>query len=186
MKNLNDLKERAYRTAIEHGWHEERYSDEHWLCLVISELMEAVNADRKNDHARLDKYKESLDYYLHEVRLYGKAYDTAESSLYDVFLKDTVEDELCDACIRLFDYAGVCNCDLDEFDYDASDSTDFSEMSFTESIYVLVKSVMTGDIHIALNDIFAFCKSLNIDIFWFIDRKMKYNESRAYKHGKRY
>ena len=45
--NLNELRDKAYRNAVAHGWHEENLSDEHFLCLVISELMEAVEADRK-------------------------------------------------------------------------------------------------------------------------------------------
>lgn len=38
---------------VAHGWHEENLSDEHFLCLVISELMEAVEADRKGIHVLL-------------------------------------------------------------------------------------------------------------------------------------
>ena len=38
MKSLNDLKDRAYKCAVVHGWHEENLSNEHFLCLVISEL----------------------------------------------------------------------------------------------------------------------------------------------------
>lgn len=45
--NLNELRDKAYRNAVAHGWHEENLSNEHFLCLVISELMEAVEADRK-------------------------------------------------------------------------------------------------------------------------------------------
>lgn len=40
--DLNKLRDEAYQNAVEHGWHDEDLSDEHFLCLVISELMEAV------------------------------------------------------------------------------------------------------------------------------------------------
>lgn len=43
--NLNQLRDKVYQCAVAHGWHEENLSDEHFLCLVISELMEAVEAD---------------------------------------------------------------------------------------------------------------------------------------------
>lgn len=49
--NLSKLRDKAYKCAVVHGWHEENLSDEHFLCLVISELMEAVEADRKGRHA---------------------------------------------------------------------------------------------------------------------------------------
>lgn len=45
--NLNKWRDRAYKTACEHGFHDKELSKEHRLCLVISELMEAVEADRK-------------------------------------------------------------------------------------------------------------------------------------------
>lgn len=51
MIELNELRDKAYRNAVVHGWHEESLSNEHFLCLVMSELMEAVNADRKGKRA---------------------------------------------------------------------------------------------------------------------------------------
>lgn len=48
--NLNALCDRAYKIACEHGFHDNELSNEHCLCLVISDLMEAVEADRKNRH----------------------------------------------------------------------------------------------------------------------------------------
>ena len=43
-EELNALKERAYKTAVEHGFHEEEKSDAYWLGLVMSEMGEAINA----------------------------------------------------------------------------------------------------------------------------------------------
>lgn len=34
--NLNKLRDEAYQNAVEHGWHDEDLSTEHFLCLVIS------------------------------------------------------------------------------------------------------------------------------------------------------
>ena len=52
MEMLNELRNRAYKTAREHGFHDEELSNEHLLCLVISELMEAVEADRQGQDGR--------------------------------------------------------------------------------------------------------------------------------------
>lgn len=46
--NWNELKDKAHSNAVKHGFWEGRPSDKHFLCLVISELMEAVNAHRRN------------------------------------------------------------------------------------------------------------------------------------------
>lgn len=43
---FNDLCRNAYDTAKKHGWHDTPYSVEHYLALVISELSEALEADR--------------------------------------------------------------------------------------------------------------------------------------------
>lgn len=32
--NLNKLRDKAYKCAVAHGWHDENLSDEHFLCLV--------------------------------------------------------------------------------------------------------------------------------------------------------
>lgn len=55
--NLNELRDKAYKIACDHGFHDKELSNEHWLCLVISELMEAVEADRKGKRFDKEKYE---------------------------------------------------------------------------------------------------------------------------------
>ena len=102
-------------------------------------------------------------------------------------IKDSVEDELADACIRMLDLAGLRGYDLDSFDYEGSDTEDYSDMTFTESMFRICVYVTDNfyrdELYILLNEIFAFCRDRNIDIFWHIKQKMKYNELRPYKHG---
>lgn len=188
MDNLNDLRDKAYQCAVVHGWHEKEYSNEHFLCLVISELMEAVEADRKGKHADTIHFNQEMDYCLRELKVFGENYDKAFVDIFKYYIKDSVEDELSDACIRLLDLAGLRGYDLDSFDYEGSDTEDYSEMSFTESMFKICMFITDDgffdkNICIFMNEIFAFCKDRNIDIFWFIEQKMKYNELRPYKHG---
>ena len=58
--NLNELRDKAYKTACEHGFHDQELSNNHFLCLVISELMEAVEADRKGRCANVDRYNNKI------------------------------------------------------------------------------------------------------------------------------
>ncbi|MDO3390614.1 hypothetical protein Q3C19_09015 [Bacteroides sp. ET489] len=188
MKNLNDLRDKAYQCAVAHGWHEGNLSDEHFLCLVISELMEAVEADRKGKNADTKKFNQELDYYIHEMKLYGENYDKAYRDTFEYYLKDSVEDELSDACIRLLDLAGLRNCELLYMD-----SLYIEEISFTEFSYMFCSFITNPDksqkdwlkLHIScsLGRIFSWCRAKNIDIAWHIEQKMKYNELRPFMHG---
>lgn len=177
--NLNELRDKAYQCAVAHGWHEENLSDEHWLCLVISELMEAVEADRKGKHANKVQFE---DY----IRLKERSNDEFIYA-FKTGIKDSVEDELSDAIIRLLDLAGLRGTNLDDYDYEESSTEDYSELSFTESMFKIcayISSSFYNDMpSVLLNEIFAFCRDRNIDIFWHINQKMRYNELRSYKHG---
>ena len=177
--NLNKLRDKAYQCAVAHGWHDENLSDEHFLCLVISELMEAVEADRKGMHAN----RANFEYYMKQ----RKRDDGEFIYAFKQDIKDSVEDELADACIRMLDLAGLRGYDLDSFDYEGSDTEDYSDMTFTESMFRICVYVTDNfyrdELYILLNEIFAFCRDRNIDIFWHIKQKMKYNELRPYKHG---
>lgn len=62
-KDLNKLAAEAHANAVEKGFWEGKPSNEHFLCLVISELMEAVEADRgshRNRRANVDWFKREL------------------------------------------------------------------------------------------------------------------------------
>ena len=177
--NLNKLRDKAYQCAVAHGWHDENLSDEHFLCLVISELMEAVEADRKGMHAN----RANFEYYMKQ----RKRDDGEFMYAFKQDIKDSVEDELADACIRMLDLAGLRGYDLDSFDYEGSDTEDYSDMTFTESMFRICVYVTDNfyrdELYILLNEIFAFCRDRNSVIFWHIKQKMKYNELRPYKHG---
>ena len=49
--NYNEMTERAHSNAVKHGFWDEKQSNEHCLMLVITEIAEMVEADRKNDKA---------------------------------------------------------------------------------------------------------------------------------------
>jgi len=91
---LNDLAEAVYDGNRERGFWANRLDFATVMMLVVTELSEAVEAQRNKDW-----FSGNLkDVY------------TAEDFCTDV--KDTVEDELADAIIRLLDYCGGEGIDI--------------------------------------------------------------------------
>ncbi|MCU6767370.1 hypothetical protein OCV73_00135 [Barnesiella propionica] len=193
--NLNKLRDKSYKTAYDHGFHDKDLSNEHYLCLVISELMEAVEADRKSKKSNRLKFEKEFSKYPALVEE-SKRFKCA----FEKFIKDTVEDELADAVIRLFDLAGARNISfgiavkdiVDDCIDDMAESC--KDETFTESIYAIstlpVRYSGLYDFPTVINDmvlsIFGLAKHIGINLFWHIDQKMKYNELREKRHGKKY
>lgn len=191
MKDLNELRDKAYQCAVVHGWHEENLSDEHFLCLVISELMEAVDAERKGKHSKIGMFKE---WQGNSIPLTEETRQKRFKEDFEAYIKDTVEDELADACVRLLDLAGLRKADLGETNEDELRCSEgFFDWTFTESIFSIVCDITDLDffdkypfdayLRASIRLIMGFAVKRNIDIFWHIEQKMRYNELRPYKHG---
>lgn len=189
--NLNELRNIAYKTACEHGFHDKRLSEEHCLCLVISELMEAVEADRKGKRADRQSFKSSYeDEEPHD--------DVNFKYCFEKYIKDTLPDELSDAVIRLLDLAGLRGISLESASNDInSEYMDdiacmYSQLSFTEAIYsIFIKPIvdyqyLSTIVNEMIFSIFALAKHLGIDLLWHIEQKQRYNELRPMFNGKRY
>lgn len=180
--NLNELRDRAYKTACEYGFHDKELSNEHLLCLVISELMEAVEADRKGKRADRESFKSSYeDEEPHD--------DVNFKYCFEKYIKDTISDELSDAVIRLLDLAGLRNFNLNRF---SPVDVVSREKTFTENIYAIVKEIMDRkysleeQVNYVITQVFALADILGVDLLWHINQKMRYNELRPMLNGKRY
>ena len=193
--NLNELRNRAYKTACEHGFHDKELSNEHCLCLIVGELMEAVEADRKGRLGKKCKSRFEMDYNRYPALVEE---EKRFKCSFEKNIKDTLPDELSDAVIRLLDLAGLRNISIDDFSdemiYEATESC--NDETFTESIYAIstipirceyeYDSLLENQLNSMLLAIFGLAKHLNIDLIWHINQKMRYNELRENKHGKRY
>ena len=186
--NLNELRDKAYKNACEHGFHEEDLGDDCYLILVICELTEAVEADRKNKRADSSTFISNIDLYRNwwgEKSLSIKE-DVFFFREFNLRIKDSVEDELADTVIRLLDLAGLRGIDLSNL----PDKTHIVTKEFTffifNVIYGLYKTPLESTIYDTIYAIFAYCNTIGVDLLWHIEMKMKYNECREYMHGKRY
>ena len=193
--DFNALRDRAYKCACDHGFHNTELSNGHLLMLVITELSEAVEADRKG------KYFKGISTFEHEFNRYYALVDENKrfECAFEKYVKDTVPNEMADAVIRLLDLTGLrgislefANGDIDDCIEDMAEAC--KDETFTESIYSIstlpVRYDGIFDFPTAVNDmilsIFGLAKHLDIDLLWHIEQKMRYNELRENKHGKKY
>lgn len=198
--NRQALAERIHANAVAKGFwptNEDgtyKYSPEHCSMLVITELSEAIEADRKGRKADPKRY-DSLLTHAHKLQggigaiykeLKAKS-DEAKRPLWEIAfdcIKDSVEDELADAYIRLLDFLAGYKCTiLNRYGTGVSYR---EEDTFTEFTHRTVGWIVRGYHGFALDNLDDYCQHHGIDLLWHIEEKMRYNESRPAKHGKEY
>ena len=192
-KQINKWVKKAYDNAVKHGWHEEEKSNAHWLMMVCTEVAEAVQADRKGNYMD-DLDKEGLKTVLVNDNgggLFNKYYsDTIEGK---------VESELADICIRIFDLMGVCNIQAkDGFSTFDSEVKYAKQHSFTENALIVTRTIVSCTLNPSirvkaemfyvlyesiLSFVFEWAEALGINLVQHINLKMRYNETRKYRHG---
>ena len=188
-EKLNALKERAYKTAVEHGFHEDVKPDAFYLGLVMSEAGEAINADRKGLHADAKGFEEDQANGLPFAENFKK------------HVKDSVEDEIADIVIRLLDFAGLKGYELSFISYYQESNHVFlqhlKKCGLSGVLFQLMGSLSnafeqdsTGPCINGLLSVFSDCFGMftgsDKDLWWFVERKMKYNEQRPMLNGKKY
>jgi len=122
---LNDLAKKIYQANVEKGFYEDnqeviKFMESHGatkqmietvkkavvgqrLMLITSEIAEALEGNRKDRNAKI----ESKSYYD------GLADNEMFNHEFEKYIKDTTEDEMADALIRILDYAGAYGIDID-------------------------------------------------------------------------
>lgn len=199
-KKLIVLANDAYLNAQRHGFYPENTDITTALMLIITEMAEAVQADRHNRHGSIEDYES-------EIQM-GRDIPTA----YKNSLEGTVESEFADIAIRILSLLGWMNSKSpikinsnsvlsDEYEIAkiqytiqnkihrsniASDlyrlNGKFSSFVDNESSYWFVSKTLQN----ILMRTFAIAHNHNIDLMEHIKLKMKYNESRPYLHGCKY
>jgi len=150
------------------------------LALINTELSEAIQADRNEI-----KSNAALPY----DNIIG---ESAFKTLYEIHVKDTLEDELAGACIRIFDLAGYLGIEL------WNPPTNLNELDIPGNIMEAMSSIGIAYIDYnnlatirlclsnAMGTIFAISKKLDFDLWAHIEAAMRYNRLREFKHGKKY
>ena len=189
-EKLHALKERAYKIAVAHGFHEDVKPDAYSLGLVMSEAGEAINADREGSHADAKGFE-------------GKVAAEKDFLVDENFvrhIKDTVEDEIADIVIRLLDFAGmkkyapfIISSDLNFSNHVLQT---FENCKLPGVLFSLIGSLYDasdanildeciGLVIVILSDCFGKMTGSDKDLWWFVEQKMKYNELRPKMNGKK-
>ena len=123
MDGVNELAQEIHKRNIEKGFYEDEKNIGEMLCLIHSEVSEALEADRKDNYCKVNAKS-----------LGGWIDDEDFKQHYSVEAKYTFEEEMADIFIRVLD----------------------------------------------------MCAFKGIDIENHVKCKMRYNNFREYKHGKKY
>ena len=187
-EELMKLVNRVHDNAVRHGWHEEKLSADHWLMMIITEVCEMIEADRKGKHA-------NKEWFIQRMKEPGADFIYA----FKASIKDSIEDELSDICIRIMDMAGElytaddfvvklvvfdCNMKSDKAIKEALEGETLTEISML-AVRQLVseKREPLDNIAITFQCLYSIARIHGIDLDWHIKQKMHYNELRPYHHG---
>lgn len=199
-KELASLTEDAFKNADKHGFYTENTEIETALMLIITEMAEAVQADRKNRHGSIEDYES-------EIQM-GRDIPTA----YKNSLEGTVESEFADIAIRILSLLGWMNSKTSiklKSDSSLADKYEVTKIqcrvqniinkgSIAKDLYRLNRDFgnfvdnesctwfVSDTLQDILMKVFAIAHNNNIDLMEHIKLKMQYNESRPYLHGCKY
>lgn len=181
----------AHENAVKHGFWEGMPSNEHFLCLTLCELAEAVEAKRKGKMANWEVFSCGVvaggmsgnDGKMADV------WQNVWRHLFEVYVKDSLGDELADAYIRMCDLAGANEVQVKERKGMRSYVV-ARDGSFTENV-LAITSLLTdnalelrGKLLFCMEQVERLAEIEHVDLLRHIEAKMQYNKYRAYKHGK--
>ena len=126
MKSLNQLRDEIHANAKEKGFYDNPREVGTMLMLIVSELAEALEADRAGnfcDFFKYEKYRKDEFELKHkqetDVRFMPRSpclissSEKIEKEAFDIYIKNTFEDELADVIIRTLSICGYLGIDIE-------------------------------------------------------------------------
>lgn len=207
LEELNKMIAAANDIAEKQGLQEKNLSDNHYLMMIITEIVEAIQADRSGNKAMMKSFNVLVKEKGDDANFifpdgFGKERENFIFA-YEKYIEGTVDGELADIVIRTMSFFGLRGMKFSPIeDLDASKAKEseeyFKGCSFTEAALYLTQSfathydglykdkVFVDDLSYSVAFIFEWARYLKIDLMRHIKLKMKYNSMREYKHGKKY
>ena len=104
-KSLNELAKEIHANARDKGFFEKEKNIGEMLCLIHSEVSEALEADRKDNYCSLDDSQMNV--------LLGWVKDEDFKENYQSFVKGSFEEEMADVIIRVLDLCAFKKIDIE-------------------------------------------------------------------------
>jgi NTP pyrophosphatase (non-canonical NTP hydrolase) len=116
MNKLNELSKNIYEGNKLRGFDVSKENIGQTLMLVVSELAEALEADRKDKRGMLKVFERDLGYAQLSILDFEKENENFDwlKNRFETTVKDTFEDEIADSIIRLLDLCGGFEIDIEK------------------------------------------------------------------------
>ena len=178
-ERLAKLQQRIWEIATAHGWHEQPIPTAQYCGLIMTEMAEAIEADRNGRRADMESFNERMS------NLDGS--DECFKEMYKRYIKGSIEEEFADVVIRVLDMAQEVHGDrMRWLGYYPCGQVYHEDKSFIENAWYFIREILnwgTMNISDSVSFMFDWAQDLGIDLWQHIEWKMKYNELRPYKHG---
>lgn len=178
-ERLAKLQQRIWDVATAHGWHEKPIPTAQYCGLIMTEMAEAIEADRNGRRADMESFNERMS------NLDGS--DECFKEMYKRYIKGSIEEEFADIVIRVLDMAQEVHGDrMRWLGYYPWGQVYHEDKSFIENAWYFIREILnwgTMNISDSVSFMFDWAQDLGIDLWQHIEWKMKYNELRPYKHG---
>ena len=181
----------AYAINKANGFHDASYNDNHRLMMIVTEIGEAIEADRKGKH--LDKKAFDIFAFIDNEFKNDEYWKKGGfSRMFCNTVKDTFEDELADVIIRCCDFLGTKETTFKKAFTKPVEFPDGFYNHFAEKGWDWVRILNNAEFEVEarvaglLYEVLWFCEEQGIDIEKHVDWKLRYNLSRPRLHGKTY
>lgn len=197
---LNKYADEAHNTAKAKGFWGEK-SNRHQkqaLMLVISKLCEALEQHRSKQPKVADLA--SFAQYTPMAITVDETYAKLFKANFEVYVKDSVEDELADVMIRLFDFARGYGIAIDIERFSISPGL-VMEDNFAAQLWIVsgtlhqfpfyqlnndTKFIQEQTLNIAMLNVMYIAHQNKMELQKHIELKMSYNSMRDHLNGKKY
>lgn len=175
--DYNKLAEEIHAANKFKGWHDRERPFEELILLIQSEVFEAFEALRKGAFA-------SADLVQYDYKNLAKGF--FDKLRFKEFIKDTFEDEIADTAIRILDMAHAKGLTIGKIQKMKFDKSLFPFQAFVSTSARMYNSCDSGQATTMLGWCLAISDAYGFDLNKHIALKLKYNETRPAKHGKKF